>query len=157
MLNRLPGINSGWWAAMCSRSQQTPRYFSTHPHPGGFSIAEYSPPPLLPLISFSGVHLIPVVPLRSYGLLFSALTQQWLSSPRCVCPYLAPRLRSILSLLGTRTKYGLEIPSPTKFWTSLSSLQHIVQCTLSSSTDRLLGGYVTAAEVTWLPWLDCDR
>lgn len=53
---------------------------------------------------------------------FLALTQQWPTSLRCVSPYLVPRL-SILSCVGTRTKYGLEIPFLTDFWTYLSSLR----------------------------------
>lgn len=156
VLDWLPAINSGWWAATCSRSQQSLGYVSTHPHPEGFSIAEYSPSPLLALIASSDIHLTFVVPLSSCGLLFSGTEQQWPTSLRCVCPYLATRLRSILSCLGTMTKYGLETPSLTESWTYLSSLRAHCAMHFSSSTDRSLWGNVMAAEVTWLPLLDCD-
>lgn len=57
-----------------------------------------------------------------------------------VCPYLAPRRRSILPCLGTRIKYRLEIPSLTESWSYLPCLQLIVQCTLSPPQTDHCGG-----------------
>lgn len=119
-------------------------------------------PLLLSLLWFPllGVHLISAVPLSSCRLLSSAPAHllgqsQWPTSLRCIYPYLAPQTRWYL--LGTGTQYGLGVPSPTKSWTSLSSLQQVDQSVLSSSPDRRMRRKVMVAEVTWLPLLDCDR
>lgn len=90
---------------------------STHPHPGIFSVAEYSPAPLLALISSFGCpsHLCSAPQQLQTPLLSSAPAHllgqsQWPTSLRCIYPCLAPRLDGICWAQGPNMAWGFLPP-----------------------------------------------